>query len=244
MTTLAHRAALKLGIAAAGLGACLTAAVPPMPAAEAQSPAARQGSGLDPSFYRSPDKGGVRRWQVAPGEDLDLRAAPSLAAGVVSSLPEGTLLANLGCSEATDGMWCEVRAFRSGVAGFAPAGRLLPAQGPDGIVPLGMDDSRQRARKRDFDGLGEIPCAQERGQALGTCRASVARGSGGDATVVVTFQNGFTRQLYFVHGEFVSASATMSGTGSDTDWRLEGGLHFIRVDDQRYELPDTLVFAE
>ncbi|MEM7635371.1 MAG: hypothetical protein AAF299_12470, partial [Pseudomonadota bacterium] len=59
---------------------------------------------------------------------------------------------------------------------------------------------------------------------------------------VVTFPNGFARNLYFVHGEFVRASATMSGVGTDMDWRLQNGRYFIRVDDQRYELPTTLIF--
>jgi len=109
---------------------------------------------------------------------------------------------------------------------------------------MGLDDSKRRARNRDFDATGEIPCAQEQGQALGKCRVAVARSDGGDATAVVTFPNGFARGHYFVHGEFVAASATMSGVGTDTDWRLESGLHYIRVDDQRYELPDALVFGD
>ena len=124
-----------------------------------------------------------------------------------------------------------------------PAAGLEPAQGPDGVIPTGVDDSKRRARKRDFDATGVIPCAQERGQVLGECTAEVARGNGRDATVVVTFPNGFARSLYFVHGEFVSASSTMSGSGVDTDWRIESGLHDIRVDDQRYELPDILIFG-
>ncbi|MEO1115984.1 MAG: hypothetical protein AAFY05_26820 [Pseudomonadota bacterium] len=107
-----------------------------------------------------------------------------------------------------------------------------------------MDDSRERAGRREFDAEAEIPCAQEQGQALGTCDAAVSRGVGGDATVVVTFQNGFARKLYFVHGEFVKASATMSGVGTDMDWRLESEVHVVRVDDQRFELPDRFIFGD
>jgi len=32
----------------------------------------------------------------------------------------------------------------------------------------------------------------------------------------------------------------MSGTGKDIDADIVKGLHIIRVDDQRYEIPDTL----
>ena len=163
---------------------------------------------------------------------------------MIATAPEGAVLSNLGCTEAADPVWCEVRPFRGGVRGFVPAERLQPAQGPDGTTPMGLDDSKNRARKRGFDAMGSIACAQEQGQALGTCGAAVARSGGGDATVVATFPNGFARQLYFVQGEFVSASATMSGVGTDTDWRLENGFHVIRVNDQRYELPDVLVFGD
>ncbi|MEL7117363.1 MAG: hypothetical protein AAGP08_17560, partial [Pseudomonadota bacterium] len=89
----------------------------------------------------------------------------------------------------------------------------------------------------------DAPCAQEQGEPLGTCRVGVARGTGGDATVVATFGNGFARKLYFKHGEFLAANTTMSGNGTDTDWRLEDGVHYVRVDDQRFELPDAFVFG-
>jgi len=35
----------------------------------------------------------------------------------------------------------------------------------------------------------------------------------------------------------------MSGVGTDTEWHLSDGIYFIRVDDQRFELPEALVFG-
>ncbi|MEM9059315.1 MAG: SH3 domain-containing protein [Pseudomonadota bacterium] len=195
------------------------------------------------ALYRDPADGGARRWQVESGAALDLRAAPSSDADALAAVPEGTVLNNLGCSMNDGAIWCEVRPFRGGARGFAPAERLAPAVGRGGAVPTGADDSRKRARKREFDVEGNIRCAQERGQSLDICAAAVARGVGGDATVVVTFPNGFKRQLFFVHGEFVAASATMSGVGRDTDWRVEDDTHFLRVDDQQFEISDEFVFG-
>ena len=108
---------------------------------------------------------------------------------------------------------------------------------------MGADDSLRRARNRDFDAGGTIPCAQIRGQPMGECTFAVARSGGGDATVVVTFSNGFKRMLFFTHGEFIRGEDTTSGTGRDMDWHKEGSRHIIRVDDQRYELPDTGIFG-
>ena len=98
-----------------------------------------------------------------------------------------------------------------------------------------------RAKSKSFDASAEIQCAQEVGQALGACRADVARGEGGAAAVVVTFPNGFARTLTFEAGAFLRGNATMSGVGTDMEWHLAGGIYRIRVDDQRFEIPETLV---
>ena len=88
-----------------------------------------------------------------------------------------------------------------------------------------------------------IACAQETGESLGQCTYSVKRDKMGKTTVTVVFANGFKRHLFFNDGTFLKANATMSGTGTDTAWSLKDGIHRIRVDDQRYEVPDTLIAA-
>lgn len=191
----------------------------------------------------APEDGGPRRWTVKAENGTRMYDAPSTGATHIREIADGAILSNLGCAREEDRVWCTVRAFRGGKRGFVAADLLVPARGPDGTVPTGPDDSKRRARKADFDASGQGACAQIRGEAMGDCTIAVARSSGGDASVVATFSNGFSRTLYFVHGEFVSANPTMSGTGKDTDWRLEDGVHFIRVEDQRYELPDALLFA-
>ena len=68
--------------------------------------------------------------------------------------------------------------------------------------------------------------------------------SSNSAAAVVTFPNGFSRMLMFADGEFLRGNATMSGVGTDTEWYLSDGIYFVRVDDQRFELPEALVFGE
>jgi hypothetical protein len=36
----------------------------------------------------------------------------------------------------------------------------------------------------------------------------------------------------------------MSGVGTDTDWSLSSGIYRIRVDDQRFELAEALVWMD
>lgn len=182
----------------------------------------------------------ARRFVVR--HDAPLMRAPAPDAPVVAQLAGGAVVTNLGCAAEGGRVWCAVRP-PGGARAFVAGEALVPARGPDGTVPTGPDDSGRRAAKGEFDRTGRVPCAQVRGEALGTCRVGVSRGTGGDASVVVTFANGFSRTLYFENGAFVRGNATMSGVGTDTDWRVEGDTHVIRVDDQRYRLPDALVFG-
>jgi cytochrome c553 len=105
---------------------------------------------------------------------------------------------------------------------------------PASSVPTAKDKPEKAA---------SIACAQEKGQVLGKCSYRVTQGKDGKTTVTAEFANGFKRMLYFKDGKFEKASATMSGVGTDTDWRLEEDVHHIRVDDQQYEIPSALLAA-
>ena len=105
------------------------------------------------------------------------------------------------------------------------------------------EDHLRRARAGEFDAEATIACAQERGDAPGPCAAGVARGAGGDAAVVVTLPSGVRRTLRFESGAFVRADPTMSGTGTDVDRIRRGDEHVIRVEDQRFVLPDALILG-
>ena len=107
-----------------------------------------------------------------------------------------------------------------------------------------IDTATERARSGDFDAISEIRCAQEMAQTLGPCEARFARSDELAVAVVVTFPNGFERTLTFAEGAFLRGNATMSGVGTDTDWRLSDGIYHIRVDDQRFEVPQALVAGD
>ena len=191
-----------------------------------------------------PHKGGARRWQVRPIHGVILLDAPGGREISEHVIKQHAVVTSFGCSETDGRIWCEVRPLHSGPRGFVIADSLEPVAGPDGIIARGTDDSARRAKRKNFDVTATVRCAQEQGQELSICRVGVARSEGGDATVAVTFGNGFTRFLYFMNGAFISASATMSGAGRDTDWLLMDEVHFIRADDQRFELPNALLFKQ
>lgn len=86
-----------------------------------------------------------------------------------------------------------------------------------------------------------VPCVQRDGLPLVECSISVRHGEEGETTVTATFPNGFKRMLSFSEGRFVRGNPTMSGVGTDTEWALVDGTHLIRVDDQKFEIPDALL---
>lgn len=194
------------------------------------------------SLAPSEDHTAPRRWQVVR-DDVHRYKTASPQASIVDTLAEGTVVLNLGCAEVSELVWCETRHLNGRSPAFVLRKSLVPAVGPDGSIPQGENNSKGRAGRGDFDASGQVACAQERGETLGLCAASVARSDGGDATVVVTFGNGFKRQLYFVHGQFVRAGSTMSGVGTDIEWRLDDARHHIRVDDQQFEIADAFLFG-
>ncbi len=197
----------------------------------------------DEALLAAPADGGARRWQVSSDRPLAMLLAPDgEAVGIVVS--DGDIVLNFGCANESGAIWCAVRPLIGGPRGFLRAENLRAVAGPDGIIARGTNDSGRRAKRKTFDATGDIPCAQEQGEALGLCQIGVARSTGGDVTASVTFPNGFARLLYFMHGQFISASATMSGAGRDTDWRVEDGIHFVRADDQRFEVPAGLLFGD
>ena len=189
-------------------------------------------------------RGGPRRWHVIHPKGVTLYKTPVIDGPIIKTLPDGALLSNLGCTQAGQALWCAVQPIRGRERGYVMAEFLNPVQASDETILMGVDDSRSRAFRGDFDAKGRIPCAQVRNQMMETCLFGVARANGGDATVVVTFTNGFKRMLFFTNAAFVSANTTMSGTGFDIDWVIEDDRYFIRVDDQRYELPDTIITGD
>ncbi len=185
------------------------------------------------------EEGGVRRWAVAPG-GAEIYAAPD-ASTPASALAPGTLLDNRGCDAQG---WCRVRRWPKGPSGFVQASALRPAPGHDGQIVYGKDDSAARARRGDFDATGTVACAVGPARALAPCAAAVARSGGGDATVRVTFPAGIKRLLFFQNGVFLRANTTMSGPGTDTDWRREGDRHVLRVETLRATLSHRLIFGD
>ncbi|WP_298833084.1 hypothetical protein [uncultured Piscinibacter sp.] len=101
----------------------------------------------------------------------------------------------------------------------------------------------ERAGQGLFDARGPIPCAQHRGQPMGQCQMAVARDPGGSATVVITRPDGHTRAVFFDKGKAIGADLSQADGNMRFKATKEADLYMIRAGDERYEIPEAVVFG-
>lgn len=158
-------------------------------------------------------------------DDMPIRAEPDAASRIVGGAFSGQVLRNEGC----EGAWCRVASLDGSLAGWAER-RSLEAS-----------DSTLRAGQGVFDAAGLLPCAKGIGAPMTRCTFGVARDGGGNATVVVDRSDGLTRALFFANGALLGADTSEADGGHEVSVAREGDLFLIRVNDERYEIPDAVV---
>lgn len=104
-------------------------------------------------------------------------------------------------------------------------------------------DATQRAGEGKFDATGKVPCAQHRGQPMGQCDFGVARGVGGTATVVITQADGRKRTVFFDKGTATAADTSQADGNPAFRSNKDGDLYIITVGEERYEIPEAVVFG-
>ena len=128
----------------------------------------------------------------------------------------------------------------------ASYGLTVSVTGPasKGTVPAAKaENATQRAGMGRFNATGKVPCAQQKGQPMGTCDFGVARDPGGSATVVITRPDGRKRAIFFEKGKPIGADVSQADGNKAFSAKKESDLHHIRVGDERYEIPDAVVFG-
>jgi hypothetical protein len=101
----------------------------------------------------------------------------------------------------------------------------------------------ERAGAGKFNATGPLPCARSKGQPMGQCEMGVARAGGGTATVVVTHPDGRKRFLFFEKGKAVGADLSQADGNMAFSATKEADLYLIRAGDERYEIPEAVIFG-
>jgi hypothetical protein len=119
--------------------------------------------------------------------------------------------------------------------GSAASSAAAPAaKGPDSV---------ERAGQGRFQATGNIPCAQAKGQPMGSCPFGVARDGGGTATVVVTHADGRKRFIFFEKGKATGADLSQADGNMRFSARKNADLFLIEAGNERYEIPEAVVFG-
>lgn len=101
----------------------------------------------------------------------------------------------------------------------------------------------ERAGQGEFDATGSVGCAQHEGQPLRQCSMGVARDGGGTAVVVVTRPDGRKRFIFFERGKPTSADTSQADGYGEFRTARGGDLSMVFVGEERYEIPDAVVFG-
>jgi hypothetical protein len=128
---------------------------------------------------------------------------------------------------------CEILSFK------APGGSATGSTGSGE-----RQSTAARAGQGKFDATGQVPCAQAQEQPVGQCNFGVARDPGGSATVVITRPDGRTRAIFFEKGKAISADLSQADGNMTFRATREGDLYKIQAGNERYEIPEAVVYGD
>ena len=205
-------------------------------------------------------QGGPDYWEIKtahPTGKFALRTSPSGAAREIASFKSGTVLRNLGCRMNEGRRWCHVEALGARpLSGWATGEYLResssvqtqPSAGTAAAGSTGNFDrpvGGVRPRGSGFTATGQIPCARNVGQPMAQCDFGVVRkGVGkGDGSLTVFWPDGGTRVIVFANG----TPASFDRSKADGDVRMnvdrKADLLTVTIGDQRFEIPDAVIYG-
>lgn len=93
-----------------------------------------------------------------------------------------------------------------------------------------------------YHATGSIPCAMAPAQPMGSCTFGVIRRGGGSGSVTVTAPDGRVRTIVFEAGTARRAEGAPAGAEAFRASKA-GDLNRVEIGDERYEIPDAVVFG-
>jgi hypothetical protein len=94
----------------------------------------------------------------------------------------------------------------------------------------------------NYNATGDIPCSVGTGQPTGSCPFGVTREGNGTGIVTVTKPDGRTRAIFFENGEATGYDVSEADAG-EFSVEKQGELSLIRIGQERYEIPDAVIFG-
>jgi hypothetical protein len=104
-------------------------------------------------------------------------------------------------------------------------------------------DPWKRIGANDFDATGKIPCAQAAGQPMGSCAFGVVRQGNGSALVKISWPGGGNRVITFENGTPAGYDQSQADGGAKLAFKKNADLYTIGIGDQRFELPEAVIYG-
>jgi len=183
---------------------------------------------------------------MAPGEETAMFIGSTSGSRFVGELPKDgdyTIRVYLMRSAARRGEKANFKldvAIAGNKASSEAANKDKPASANDEEA---ASDATVRAGESKFDATGQIPCAQHAGQPMGQCDFGVARAGGGTATVVITMPDGRKRAIFFTKGKAIAADLSQADGNMDFRATKESDLYKIQAGNERYEIPEAVIYG-
>lgn len=95
----------------------------------------------------------------------------------------------------------------------------------------------------NYNATGKIPCHVSEGQPTVSCAFGVTRQGNGSGTVTITKPDGRTRAIFFESGRATGYDQSQSDRGAFSTTR-QGDLSIIQIGQERYEIPDAVIFGD
>ena len=94
----------------------------------------------------------------------------------------------------------------------------------------------------NFNATGNIPCAMTTSQPTGSCFFGVTREGNGSGIVTITKLDGRTRAIFFENGKATGYDMNQADPG-EFSVEKQGDLSLVRIGEERYEIPDAVIFG-
>lgn len=94
----------------------------------------------------------------------------------------------------------------------------------------------------NYHATGTIPCAMAAAQPMGSCAFGVTRMGAGSGRVTITRPDGQARTIVFDRGEATGTDENPADAGTFQATR-QGDLTSVHVGEERYEIPDAVLFG-
>lgn len=94
----------------------------------------------------------------------------------------------------------------------------------------------------DYHATGNVPCSMGGGAPTRSCLFGVKREGNGSGIVTVTKPDGRTRSIFFDNGNATGYDMSQADPG-EFSVSKQSDTNIIRIGQERYEIPDAVIFG-